>query len=409
MARRSGTGTRISRSDLVDESLSAVLARPMRAALTALGTVLGIATLVVTIGIAATAGNRIVGRFDELTATAVSITPETTRASPDDPPLIGWDAPERITRLNGAVAAVALAESQPGQTPPVQANDIKDPSAVTARTLGVVAATVDLPATVHGRVVAGRFYDAGNVARRDRVAVLGEEAARLLGVTRLEDGPAVFIGGEPFTVVGVIGDLKREQALAASVIVPPTAAADRLGMRQVTRVVVDTRLGAAQLIARQAPTALAPGHTDGLRVLAPPNLERARGAVEDDVNGMFLVLGLLCLVVGAVGIANVTLVGVMQRIGEIGLRRALGASRRHIAAQFLVESAVLGLLGGVVGATAGMVTVVGVCVAKDWTPVLDLGLVFAAPLAGVAVGLLAGAYPAWRAARLEPLEALRAT
>ncbi|HEX4982184.1 MAG TPA: ABC transporter permease [Ilumatobacteraceae bacterium] len=117
-------------------------------------------------------------------------------------------------------------------------------------------------------------------------------------------------------------------------------------------------------------------------------------------------LGVISLVVGAIGIANVTLVTVMERTGEIGLRRALGARHRHIAGQVLCESAAIGVIGGIVGASAGIVTVV-VSASRDWTPLLDPWLPSAAPPAGALVGLLAGAYPAIRAARMEPVEALR--
>jgi putative ABC transport system permease protein len=129
--------------------------------------------------------------------------------------------------------------------------------------------------------------------------------------------------------------------------------------------------------------------------------------VQGDVNGLFLILGLVSLVVGASGIANVTLVTVLERVGEIGLRRALGASRRQVAGQFLLESTAVGLLGGVVGAVFGMVVVVAVSAVREWTPVLDVRLALGAPVAGALVGLLAGLYPSLRASRMEPVEALR--
>jgi putative ABC transport system permease protein len=118
-------------------------------------------------------------------------------------------------------------------------------------------------------------------------------------------------------------------------------------------------------------------------------------------------LAIVSLVVGAIGIANVTLVTVMERTAEIGLRRAVGARRRHIAVQFLGESAAIGLVGGVIGAAVGLIVVVSVSASKGWTPVLDPWMPLAAPPIGAMVGLIAGLYPAIRAARLEPVEALR--
>ncbi|MFD8454922.1 MULTISPECIES: ABC transporter permease [Streptomyces] len=376
--------------------------------LTTLGTVLGIGTLVVTVGVASTAAHQIVGRFDALTATSVTVVVPPPPPASETVPLVDWDDVDAVDRLAGVESSAALAQSDELAAVQVRANDVVAPGGLSGQTLAVVAASSSLPAAVRGEVTAGRFYDRGDIARSARVAVLGDQAARLLGVTRVEDAPAVFFNGLSFTVIGILGGIEREQRLSTSVILPPTTAKDRLGLGTVNRVLINTSLGAAQQVARQSPVALAPGSAKALTVLAPPDLSRARKGVQGDVNGLFLVLGLVSLIVGALGIANVTLVTVMERVGEIGLRRALGASRRQIAAQFLLESTTIGLLGGVVGAALGVVVVVAVSAVKDWTPVLDGRLAVGAPAVGAVVGLLAGVYPSLRASRMEPVEALRA-
>ena len=140
---------------------------------------------------------------------------------------------------------------------------------------------------------------------------------------------------------------------------------------------------------------------------SPSSPQTLQSEVSGDLQGLFLILALVSLLIGAVGIANTTLVAVLERTEEIGLRRAVGARPRHIAAQFLAESTALGTLGGLVGTCIGVATVVIFAALKDWTAILNPAYTLPAPLIGSVVGLLAGAYPALRAARISPLAALR--
>jgi macrolide transport system ATP-binding/permease protein len=398
---------RLASRDLFDECLASLLARPGRAALTVLGTVVGVAALVATLGLSKTAGNQIVGRFNELTATDVVVTPKAQRAGVALS-VLPWDAEARLGRINGVVAAGTLTDVNVNGAL-VRAVPVNDPRGQTQFQLPVKAASPGLYRAVHATLATGRVPDAGHSSRADRVVVLGPNAAARLHVTRVDNQPAIYIGDRLYVVVGILSAVQRQPTLLGAVIIPEGTAQQEFGVAAPGSVQVETRIGAAQVVAQQLPLALNPADPNVLKVTAPPEPRRAKAGVQSDLNSLFLLLGAVSLLVGAIGIANVTLVSVLERVGEIGLRRSLGASRRHIAAQFLMESTALGLVGGILGAALGTIVVVVVAASRTWTPVLEGWVPIGAPLLGGVVGFLAGAYPSARAASLEPVEALRSS
>ena len=396
--------TRLKFTDLVVESSSGVLARPGRALLTVLGTVLGIGALVATLGISKTAGNQIVGRFDALAATEIVATPRAAGKTALN--AIPWNAEQQLTRLNGVVAAGTLADV-PVKGLLVRAVPVNDPLGQSQFQMPIKAVSPGLFRAVRAKLASGRFFDEGHSVRAERVAVLGQAAASRLNLVRVDQLPAVYIGDKLYTVVGILASVSRQPDLVSSVIIPEGTARTEYQLAGPALVEVDTRIGASALIAEQVPKALSPNDPLRIKVAAPPEPKLVKDGVQNDLNSLFLLLGAVSLLVGAVGIANVTLVSVLERTGEIGLRRALGAGKRHIAAQFLAESTAMGLIGGILGASGGILVVVGIALSRSWTAVVDPTIPFVAPLLGGAVGLLAGLYPSLRAARLEPVEALR--
>lgn len=391
--------------DLLDESVASILQRPGRSILTMLGTLLGIGAFVAILGLTTTAAGQIDKRFTALAATEVMV--EDVASGTGGPPQISFppNAAGRALAVDGVVAA-GVFWTVPLRSPTVAGAPGVHASASTA--LAISAADSGALAAMRPTLLGGRIFDSFHEKRRDRVAVLGSAAARQLGISRLDAHPAVFINDTAYTVIGIVADFQRNPELLLSVIIPSSTALAAYGAPEMpSKMLVEVRVGAGEVVAQQLPYALRPDAPQRLRAIAPPNPQSLRGTVTEDFNALFLLLAAISLVIGAVGIANTTFVSVLERTGEIGLRRSLGAKPVHILMQFLTESAAIGGLGGLTGASLGVAVTVSVAVIQDWTAVLDPWTVIPAPLFGTLVGLLAGLYPASRAAKVQPVEALR--
>ena len=401
------SSSRLHPRDLVSETLAGLLQRPGRSVLTALGTVLGIGGFVAIVGLSQTASGQIGSTFNRLDATQVTVA-DTAAAKASSPTLdfpAGADA--LAGRIHGVIAAgvwwnVSFKHAAVSSRPP-SATSTQLGLPVAATTPGALEAS---GATLSSGVLLNRFDE----SRSQQVAVIGAAAAAQLGISDLASQPAIFIQGQPFTVIGIIASDPRIPQLDFGVSVPASTAL-RLWGRPATssaaQMLIHTRLGAAQVVAKQVPIALRPDDPQLLTATAPVSPTGLQHSVTASLNTLFLALAGIALIVGMIGIANTTLVAVLERVAEIGLRRALGARPVHIAAQFLAESTALGLFGGLIGASLGVVAVIAVTLYHHWTALLDPRLVLAAPLAGAVIGLLAGLYPALRAGTIEPADALR--
>ncbi len=403
------SGRRFGGRSLVTEALDGVGSRPGRLVVTVLGTVAGIAALVITIGLGQTAGGQLASRFDAISSTHAEATPETAEGSDGKEHAtasLPVDAVARVDGLAGVEAAALLGEVDIGSDA-ITAVPIHDPSQPQTLTPPVMAASGDVLDAVGGMLTHGRFFDSGHDSRGDRVVVLGRGAADALGVNEVGSRPSIFLGEHAYAVIGILESVDLQPGLVESVIMPfSTARHDYPGVTP-ARLELKIAVGSSAVVAHQVPIALAPNSPDDFAVAAPAAPSTWEGAVRGDIDLVFIAVGLITLLAGGLGIASVTMLGVSQRRGEIGLRRALGATRGQIAAQFVLESVVVGLLGGVIGAALGVFVVVAISAAQSWTPVLDLGMTLGGAITGGAVGLIAGAYPALRAAHIEPVDALR--
>jgi putative ABC transport system permease protein len=396
------TGTarrRSSRLRLADTwTLAAVglASRPLRALLSALGVAIGIATLVSVLGISSSSRAQLVAEIDALGTNLLTVTPASSFTG--QTVTLPATAPGMISRIRPVISAAAIGDV----TARVYRTD-RVPAANT-EAITVYSADTSLPRAVQAELADGRFLTAASA--RYPAVVLGAGAAAALGIDRV--GTLVWLGNHWFSVVGILRPVTLAPELDRTALIG-TPVARQLLHASDAPVTIYVRASPASLGSVQAelPYAADPAAPQDVAVTDPADALIARADASATFQGLFVALGGVALLVGGIGIANVMVIGVLERQSEIGVRRALGARRLHIAVQFVAEAVVLAGAGGAAGAVAGGFATTVYAATRHWAAVVPWPTLLAAVGVGVVVGGLAGLYPALRAARLAPAEALR--
>lgn len=399
---RLGIRSRLTPVDSLTEAAAATANRPARTLLTALGTIIGVGAFVTTTGLADTTRAQVSARFDALKATEVRV----QDAHPDGSNPFPSDVDRTLEQLNGVNhAGLIYPVNDPGNLQP--RNTATQPVG-TLQPTPIIAATPGALMASRPRLTTGRIYDQFHETRHERVAVLGRIAARELGITRIDNQPAVFLGDKAYTVIGIIDDVARNPDLLLAITIPTTTERHDIQTKGANyEVLIETQPGAAPLAGRQAPIALRPQQPERLQALVPPDPATLRNNVESDVTSLYYALAALALLIGTIAIANASLLNIIERRPEIGLRRALGATRTQIARQVTLEAAIVGTIAGVAGTAVAVIAITVVAQHRDWTLTLDPALTLGAPFIGLATGVIAGVIPAIKAAQTPPATTLR--
>jgi ABC-type antimicrobial peptide transport system permease subunit len=366
-----------------------------------MGIAIGVAALIATIGISQSAGAQIVTRFFETQSTFLSVT-----APPDDPSAIFGEAAGELARIPG-VTSVAKSNVVTGGRV-VRSRVAIGSEASLNQSLTVLSAGPGLFETIGADFVSGRSFDAGHMERKSSVAVLGTGAAARLGITSVDGRSSVFVDGHPLVVIGVVGDVAFHEQALNSLILPETSAESMFGEPQTTILLLDTNRNSTYTVAGRIPKVLDPAAVSEVQVSIPAPPPDVGAAVSDDLDALTLTLATVGAVVAAISVAAIMLINVVERVPEIGLRRALGASRKAIAVQFLLESTAVGFASGAVGVLLGLVAVNTVASVRDWIPVMSANVPVLGLGVGTLIGMLAGVYPAMKASLISPSKSLRA-
>jgi len=370
--------------------------RMTRAVLSALGIAIGIASMVAVLGLSDSSKSELLATLDRLGTNLITV-----QAGQG----IGRGAGELPETAAAMIARIGPVE-ETAAVVNVDANVYRTDLIPSDRTNGLSVQAVDLTLldTLAGTLSQGRWFDQATAAYP--TTVLGAVAAERLGVTDL---PArVWLGGQWFTVIGILDTFELSPDLDRAALVGMGAAEDHLDSDVVPSVIhvrsdpdhTDEVMGVLAATAN-------PINPEEIEVSRPTDALEAKEAANDTFTALFLGLGAVALLVGGVGIANVMVISVLERRAEIGLRRALGATKGHVAVQFLGEALLLSVIGGLAGVAIGYGVTAAWSGYRGWDVLVPQIALLGGLGAALIIGTLAGFYPATRAARMSPTEALR--
>jgi putative ABC transport system permease protein len=387
---------------LLGTALQGPRTRRLRAALSALGIAIGIGAMVAVVGVSASAQANLLAEIDALGTNLLTVTPGQTfvganEVLPDSSvPMI-----EHMQQVDSDVAVYQVSSANVYRSPLVPQSETGG--------IGIDAAADNLPEVLGTSMASGHFLDA--VGDRYPEVVLGAQAAGVLQITDRPPGHVmVYLGNTWFTVVGILKPVLLDPSLDSDAFISLPVAERMFQIKpNPSEIYVRANVNAVNKVSGLLAATADPQQPDGVQISRPTNAIEARAAAKGQFTTLLLGLGAVALLVGMIGIANIMVIGVLERSGEIGLRRALGATKRHIWAQFLAESALLAVLGGIGGLLLGAGATALYAQGRNEPFVIPLYALIAAPTAGLVIGTIAGLYPAMTAARLSPTEALRTT
>jgi len=393
-----GGGSKLTGPDLLRVGSLGLRSRRVRAALSALGISIGIAAIVGVLGISQTSKASLLAQLGALGNLATVQPTSSQSGGQAELPTTAQGMAARIGPVTSVASIGAISGVNVYRTPYIPAIDTNG--------ISLTAASTTLTATVGAKMARGKFLNPATA--RYPAVVLGSQAASLLGVTSLNHPQQVWIGGHWFTVVGILGNVPLQSPMDAMAFIGFPVAEQYFEFDgHPTELFVRADPAQVAAVAAVLPDTVDPASPSDASVSYPADILQAEIAAKGAYNGLFLGLGAVALLVGGVGIANVMVISVLERRSEIGLRRALGATRGHIAEQFLAEALLLSLLGGLAGTVIGVAATWAYALTQHSTLLIPAQALYGGLTAALAIGAIAGLYPATRAARLSPTQALR--